>query len=65
MSARKSTKQAAIIPAGYLSWGQVHTWSPDWGNGLMHVAQYEDGIYTGSSKGNKWDIRRWEPSTAQ
>ena len=54
----------AIIPAGYLSWGLTHSFSPDFGT-LMHVTQESGDIYTGGVKGNKWEIRRWEPATAQ
>lgn len=57
-------RQAALIPPGYLNWGEVHTLSTDFGV-LAHVCFDDDGVYTGSVKGNKWEIRRWEVSTAQ
>lgn len=65
MAYRKATaKQATLIPSGYLRWGEVHTLSTDLGV-LTHVCQDEDGIYTGSVKASKWEVRRWEVSSAQ
>ena len=56
--------RAALIPPGFLQWGVVHSLDTDFGT-LVHVCQDEDGIYTGFVKGAKWEVRRWEATTAQ
>lgn len=60
---RRNNEQATP-PSGYLQWGLVHTWKPDFGT-LAHVTKSQDVIYTGAVNGNKWEIRVWQPASAR
>ena len=59
-----ASKGTARVPAGYLEWGTVHTANPDLGT-LMHVAQSDTHVYTGTTKGTRWEIRKWSVESMQ
>lgn len=59
-----ASKASVKVPAGYLEWGTVHTVNPDLGT-LMHVAQSGAHVYTGTTKGARWEIRKWSAESMQ
>jgi hypothetical protein len=58
------TSKGTRLPAGFLDWGTVHSFSPDYGT-LMHVCEDDKYIYTGTVKSGNWEIRQWQVSAAE